>query len=125
MYAVVYLSSKLGQVTGKGLFHVIKDHYSRWLFWPILVARPMPTNWTTTSLTRVGSAKRRKIIDGQNGKLARRFLHAGRATLFQVLRQVPVHLEHCRFVFAEDWFELVVHQDFAAVLRVLKIMRLM
>ena len=37
MYAVVYLSSKLGQVTGKGLFHVIKDHYSRWLLWPILV----------------------------------------------------------------------------------------
>ena len=24
MYAVVYLSSKLGQVTGKGLFHVIE-----------------------------------------------------------------------------------------------------
>ena len=37
MYAVVYLSSKLGQVTGKGLFHVIKDHFSRWLLWPILV----------------------------------------------------------------------------------------
>ena len=37
MYAVVYLSSKLGQVTGKGLFDVIKDHYSRWLLWPILI----------------------------------------------------------------------------------------
>ena len=37
MYAVVYLSFKLGQVTGKGLFHVIKDHFSRWLLWPILV----------------------------------------------------------------------------------------
>jgi NRAMP (natural resistance-associated macrophage protein)-like metal ion transporter len=37
MYAVVYLSSKLGQVTGRGLFHVIKDHYSRWLLWPILI----------------------------------------------------------------------------------------
>jgi NRAMP (natural resistance-associated macrophage protein)-like metal ion transporter len=37
MYAVVYLSSKLGQVTGKGLFHAIKDHYSRWLLWPTLV----------------------------------------------------------------------------------------
>jgi len=37
MYAVVYLSSKLGQVSGKGLFHVIKDHYSRWLLWPILI----------------------------------------------------------------------------------------
>jgi NRAMP (natural resistance-associated macrophage protein)-like metal ion transporter len=37
MYAVVYLSSKLGQVSGKGLFSVIKDHYSRWLLWPILI----------------------------------------------------------------------------------------
>jgi Mn2+/Fe2+ NRAMP family transporter len=37
MYAVVHLSSKLGQVTGKGLFHVIKDHYARWLLWPILI----------------------------------------------------------------------------------------
>ena len=31
MYVVVYLSSKLGQVTGKELFHVIKDHYPPWL----------------------------------------------------------------------------------------------
>jgi Mn2+/Fe2+ NRAMP family transporter len=31
MVAVVYLSSKLGQVTGKGLFDVIRDHYPRWL----------------------------------------------------------------------------------------------
>jgi len=31
MVAVVYLSSKLGQVTGKGLFEVIRDHYPRWL----------------------------------------------------------------------------------------------
>lgn len=37
MFAVVYLSSKLGQVTGKGLFHVIRDHYPRWLLWPALV----------------------------------------------------------------------------------------
>ena len=37
MYAVVYLSSKLGQVTGKGLFHVLKEHYARWLLWPILI----------------------------------------------------------------------------------------
>jgi Mn2+/Fe2+ NRAMP family transporter len=36
MFAVVYLSSKLGQVAGKGLFHVIRDHYSRWLVWPAL-----------------------------------------------------------------------------------------
>jgi NRAMP (natural resistance-associated macrophage protein)-like metal ion transporter len=37
MFAVVYLSSKLGQVTGKGLFEVIKDHYPRWILWPALI----------------------------------------------------------------------------------------
>src|SRR5215211_1211995 len=37
MCTVVYLSSKLGQVTGKGLFHVIRDHYPRWLLWPALI----------------------------------------------------------------------------------------
>lgn len=37
MYVVVYLSSKLGQVTGRGLFHVIKDFYPRWLLWPVLI----------------------------------------------------------------------------------------
>jgi NRAMP (natural resistance-associated macrophage protein)-like metal ion transporter len=37
MFAVVYLSSKLGQVTGKGLFHVIKENYPRWVLWPALV----------------------------------------------------------------------------------------
>jgi Mn2+/Fe2+ NRAMP family transporter len=31
MYAVVYLSAKLGQVTGKGLFDNLKDHYPRWI----------------------------------------------------------------------------------------------
>jgi NRAMP (natural resistance-associated macrophage protein)-like metal ion transporter len=31
MFAVVYLSSKLGQVSGKGLFDVIRDHYPRWI----------------------------------------------------------------------------------------------
>ena len=35
MCAVVYLSAKLGQVAGKGLFHVIKDHYSRWISIPL------------------------------------------------------------------------------------------
>jgi NRAMP (natural resistance-associated macrophage protein)-like metal ion transporter len=38
MFAVVYLSSKLGQVTGKGRFAVIRDHYSRWLLHMILAA---------------------------------------------------------------------------------------
>jgi NRAMP (natural resistance-associated macrophage protein)-like metal ion transporter len=36
MFAVVYLSSKLGQVTGKGLFHVIRENYPRWILWPAL-----------------------------------------------------------------------------------------
>lgn len=38
MFAVVYLSSKLGQVTGQGLFAVIRQHYSRWLLFPLLGA---------------------------------------------------------------------------------------
>jgi NRAMP (natural resistance-associated macrophage protein)-like metal ion transporter len=37
MVAVVYLSSKLGQVTGKGLFDVIRDHYPRWILQSALV----------------------------------------------------------------------------------------
>jgi NRAMP (natural resistance-associated macrophage protein)-like metal ion transporter len=37
MYAVVYLSSKLGQVSGKGLFHVIKENYPAWILWPALI----------------------------------------------------------------------------------------
>src|SRR5207253_11199012 len=31
MFSVVYLSAKLGQVSGKGLFDVIRDHYPRWM----------------------------------------------------------------------------------------------
>src|SRR3954463_585661 len=37
MVAVVYLSSKLGQVTGKGLFDVIRDHYPRWVLRSALI----------------------------------------------------------------------------------------
>src|SRR5262249_42955573 len=37
MFVIVYLSSKLGQVTGKGLFQVIKDTHPRWIFWPALI----------------------------------------------------------------------------------------
>ncbi|HYZ71471.1 MAG TPA: divalent metal cation transporter [Chthoniobacterales bacterium] len=37
MFAVVYLSGKLGQVTGRGLFAVIRRHYSVWVFYPALV----------------------------------------------------------------------------------------
>jgi Mn2+/Fe2+ NRAMP family transporter len=36
MYAVVYLSSKLGQVSGRGLFRVIREFYPRWLLWAVL-----------------------------------------------------------------------------------------
>jgi NRAMP (natural resistance-associated macrophage protein)-like metal ion transporter len=37
MFAVVYLCSKLGQVAGKGLFAVIRDHYPRWLLYSALM----------------------------------------------------------------------------------------
>jgi NRAMP (natural resistance-associated macrophage protein)-like metal ion transporter len=33
MFAVVYLSAKLGQVAGKGLFGVIREHYPRWILY--------------------------------------------------------------------------------------------
>jgi NRAMP (natural resistance-associated macrophage protein)-like metal ion transporter len=36
MITVVYLSSKLGQVAGKGLFEVIRDRYPRWILYFIL-----------------------------------------------------------------------------------------
>jgi len=37
MITVVYLSSKLGQVSGKGLFGVMRDHYPRWVLHSALV----------------------------------------------------------------------------------------
>lgn len=37
MFAVVYLSAKVGQVSGKGLFQIIRDHYPRWVLYPALV----------------------------------------------------------------------------------------
>jgi NRAMP (natural resistance-associated macrophage protein)-like metal ion transporter len=37
MFSVVYLSSKLGQVTGKGLFQVVRERYPKWLLWPMLI----------------------------------------------------------------------------------------
>jgi Mn2+/Fe2+ NRAMP family transporter len=36
MFAVVYLSAKLGQVSGRGLFRVIKEHYPRWVLFSTL-----------------------------------------------------------------------------------------
>jgi len=36
MFTVVYLSSKLGQVSGRGLFHAIRDFYPKWLLWSVL-----------------------------------------------------------------------------------------
>ncbi|MGY3239627.1 MULTISPECIES: NRAMP family divalent metal transporter [unclassified Bradyrhizobium] len=37
MFAVVFLSAKLGRVTGKGLFAVLREHFSPWLMWPALI----------------------------------------------------------------------------------------
>jgi NRAMP (natural resistance-associated macrophage protein)-like metal ion transporter len=37
MFAVVYLCSKLGQVTGRGLFAVIRRHYPCWLLYSMLI----------------------------------------------------------------------------------------
>ena len=37
MVAVVYLSSKLGLVTGEGLFGVIRGRYSRWFLFTVLI----------------------------------------------------------------------------------------
>jgi hypothetical protein len=37
MFAVVYLSAKLGQVSGPGLFQVMKDYYPRWVLYPTLI----------------------------------------------------------------------------------------
>jgi Mn2+/Fe2+ NRAMP family transporter len=36
MFTIVYLSSKLGQVSGRGLFQAIHDFYPRWLLWLVL-----------------------------------------------------------------------------------------
>lgn len=36
MVAVVYLSGKLGQVTGEGLFSVLRSHYARWFVYLVL-----------------------------------------------------------------------------------------
>src|SRR5581483_8032487 len=38
MFAVVYLSAKLGQVSGQGLFAVLKRHYGKALLYPTLGA---------------------------------------------------------------------------------------
>jgi NRAMP (natural resistance-associated macrophage protein)-like metal ion transporter len=37
MFTVVFLCSKIGQVTGEGLFAVIRKHYPRWLLFSTLV----------------------------------------------------------------------------------------
>lgn len=38
MAATVYLCSKLSLVTGKGIAAVIKEHYSRWLLYPMIIS---------------------------------------------------------------------------------------
>jgi Mn2+/Fe2+ NRAMP family transporter len=37
MFAVVYLSSKVGQLSGRGLFGAIRDHYPRWILHATLI----------------------------------------------------------------------------------------
>lgn len=37
MFTVVYLSAKLGQVSGRGLFHAIRDFYPGWVLYTTLV----------------------------------------------------------------------------------------
>lgn len=37
MFAVVYLSAKVGQVSGRGLFHARRDFYPRWILYPTLI----------------------------------------------------------------------------------------
>lgn len=37
MYVVVYVSAKLGQVYGKGLFAIVRDRYPRWILYPIVL----------------------------------------------------------------------------------------
>src|SRR3954467_14241320 len=37
MYVVVYLSAKIGQVYGKGLFACIRDQFPRWVLAPVVV----------------------------------------------------------------------------------------
>jgi NRAMP (natural resistance-associated macrophage protein)-like metal ion transporter len=37
MFAVVYLCAKVGQVTGQGLFTIIRRHYPRWILFFLLV----------------------------------------------------------------------------------------
>ncbi|MBV8485769.1 MAG: Nramp family divalent metal transporter [Verrucomicrobia bacterium] len=37
MFAVVYLSGKLGQVTGQGLFAVVRERYPGWVLYPALL----------------------------------------------------------------------------------------
>lgn len=36
MYVVVYLSAKIGQVYGRGLFACIRDQFPRWVLWPLV-----------------------------------------------------------------------------------------
>ena len=38
MFAVVYLSAKLGQVSGRGLFQAIRVYYPKWILYPVLAA---------------------------------------------------------------------------------------
>ena len=63
MFTIVYLSSKLGQISGRGLFHVIRDFYPRWLLWVVLI----------------GVEGQDHTIDSENGQdVAARYESSGR-----------------------------------------------
>src|SRR5947208_7142327 len=37
MAAIQYICAKVGMVTGRGLAGVLREHYSRWLLYPVVV----------------------------------------------------------------------------------------
>src|SRR3954467_5391089 len=37
MWGVQYICAKIGMVTGTGLARVLRDHYSKWLLYPIIL----------------------------------------------------------------------------------------
>ena len=73
---------------------------------PILLAKP-------------GTAKRRNPIESLTRQPSASHAEPGGLSLFQVLREVLVHLEHGHLLFPKDQLKLAVGQDLATVLRIL------
>src|SRR5258707_11627868 len=55
MFAVVYLCAKVGQVTGQGLFTIIRRRYSRWILF-FLLATALTGNIIEAAADIVGMA---------------------------------------------------------------------